>query len=262
MNYTFQNCGDAKFRTTSSLGKGHFVDPLLKLHHGMPLMMLSNDDVPNGHANGTRVLLEGARLKENAVIETVRVDGKMCPIVGASEVENLLCVAEGKKKKEFVMSPKKMTCSVKVPLPQELGGNGKHIQFTLSLNQVPLINNIATTGHKLQGQTKSSLVMSVWSKRKNWNYVALSRVTTRDGLFLVKKLPCDCDFSFSAELREMMKLMRKRCVVDVEFECKDSSRRPLSTLGIFPVIATSPFAAQSLKVASWLNFRMLDGASQ
>ena len=29
--------------------------PLLKLSEGMPLMLVSNDDAANGHANGTRV---------------------------------------------------------------------------------------------------------------------------------------------------------------------------------------------------------------
>ena len=72
------------------------------------------------------------------------------------------------------------------------------------MTQLPLIPNNATTGHKLQGQTKENLVISVWSRRRNWNCVALSRVTTIDGLFLVSPLPYDTDFSIPDDLRVML----------------------------------------------------------
>ncbi len=38
--------------------------------------------------------------------------------------------------------------------------------------------------------------------------MALSRVQTRTGLFLVQKLPYDTDFSISPELRQMMQTLR------------------------------------------------------
>ena len=52
-----------------------------------------------------------------------------------------------------------------------------------------LVNaNIATTCHKLlQGMTKKIIVITEREKHKNWVYVVLSRVTTRLGLFLLKK---------------------------------------------------------------------------
>ena len=74
----------------------------------------------------------------------------------------------------------------------------------MKLLQVALLSNDATTGHKLQGQTKENLVISVWSRRRNWNYVALSRVKTRFGLYLVSPLPYTVDFSIHQDLKTML----------------------------------------------------------
>jgi hypothetical protein len=40
------------------------------------------------------------------------------------------------------------------------------------------------TGHKLQGQTKETIVVSDYHYRNNWMYVILSRVKTRNELFV------------------------------------------------------------------------------
>jgi hypothetical protein len=53
-----------------------------------------------------------------------------------------------------------------------------------TVNRFPLLINHATTGHKLQGQTKPSLYISEWHYGANWPYVVLSRVKTLKGLFL------------------------------------------------------------------------------
>jgi hypothetical protein len=45
--------------------------------------------------------------------------------------------------------------------------------------------NDATTGHKLQGMTKKQLIILSWSYAFGWVYTCLSRVRTRDGLFLM-----------------------------------------------------------------------------
>ena len=103
------------------------------------------------------------------------------------------------------------TCHVKAPLPDHFGAaSDGTINFRITMTQLPVLVNNATTGHKLQGQTKESLVISVWSKKKNWNYVALSRVTTRQGLFLLSPLPHDVDFSMSPDLLQMLQTLRMR----------------------------------------------------
>ena len=53
-----------------------------------------------------------------------------------------------------------------------------------------------------------SLVIAEWSKVKNWAYVVLSRVRTLDGLFLMKPIPDDIDFSPANDYLEMMEYLR------------------------------------------------------
>ena len=49
--------------------------------------------------------------------------------------------------------------------------------------------NIATTGHKLQGMSKDTLIINSWGYGfEKWVYVVLSRVRTRAGLILNAKL--------------------------------------------------------------------------
>jgi hypothetical protein len=50
--------------------------------------------------------------------------------------------------------------------------------------QFPIINNNATTGHKLQGIGVNKLFVHSWCYQKNWPYVVLSRVKTLTGLYL------------------------------------------------------------------------------
>ena len=55
--------------------------------------------------------------------------------------------------------------------------------------QFPINNDLATTGHKLQGMTKQYLIVSQLNySTPNWIYVVLSRVTSLDGLFLLQPI--------------------------------------------------------------------------
>lgn len=54
-------------------------------------------------------------------------------------------------------------------------------------NQIPIIVNNATTGHKLQGTGVDKLFVHGWNYRRNWPYVILSRVRQRNGLFLRRR---------------------------------------------------------------------------
>ena len=127
-----------------------------------------------------------------------------------------------------------MTCTVKAPVPASIAGNTKAtINFKIELFQIAILSNNATTGHKLQGQTKENLVISVWSKRRNWNYVALSRVKTRYGLHLVSPLPYTVDFSIHNDLRTMLEELAHKSPVEIEWDIQqlrdeqEQSRRHL-----------------------------------
>jgi hypothetical protein len=208
--HVYENCGDHKLRAKVFGRNAHFVDPMLKLHCRIPLMLVTNDDVPNGHANGTRVLLEGVVLKDGITTEIMLVDGIRCPSVDASNVNHFVCSSQANSDKLFLIQPKAMACAAKAPIPSHIGGTVQAtINFNVTLTQLPVLVNNATTGHKLQGQTKKDLVVAVWSKRRNWNYVALSRVATRDGLYLVKPLPYDTDFSIPHDLRQMLNTLQR-----------------------------------------------------
>jgi hypothetical protein len=55
--------------------------------------------------------------------------------------------------------------------------------------QFPINNDLATTGHKLQGMTKKFLIVSsITYNTINWIYVVLSIGTSLDGLFLMQPL--------------------------------------------------------------------------
>ena len=231
--FIYEHCGDNRVTTKRRGGKGHFVAPLLKLHKHQPLMLVSNTDVANGHANGTRVILDSVVFSPSATIETATVNGRSCKITTASSIDHLLCHSADDDNKIHKIKPQTMTCTVKAPLPPSFQApSSATVRFTVRMNQFPAITNYATTGHKLQGQTKKNLVISVWSKRRNWNYVALSRVKTRGGLYLVNPLPRDVDFSIPQDLRHMMSTLRTKtpmhdCGFDIEEERARVQRRRL-----------------------------------
>ena len=79
-----------------------------------------------------------------------------------------------------------------------------------------MVVNHATTGHKLQGKTVESLVIVEWSRVKNWANVVISRVKTLNGLFLLKPIPDDIDFSPANDYLEMMKYLRKMVLATPE----------------------------------------------
>ena len=58
----------------------------------------------------------------------------------------------------------------------------------LVMMQIPVNLNDATKAHKLQGVTKKYLIVHNWTYTHGWVYTVLSRVRTRDGLFLNKPL--------------------------------------------------------------------------
>ena len=59
----------------------------------------------------------------------------------------------------------------------------------LKMTKFQVNSNIATTGHKLKGQTKQCMIIGKWNYRcQNWVYVVLSRVKTLNGLLLTNKL--------------------------------------------------------------------------
>ena len=90
----------------------------------------------------------------------------------------------------------------------------------VAITQIPVSSNIATTGHKLQGMSKNknTLIVNNWDYRcANWVYVVLSRVRTRKGLFLMKALDMNRDFSVPQKLLDFearMKRFKEQPILD------------------------------------------------
>jgi hypothetical protein len=88
------------------------------------------------------------------------------------------------------------TFKVKIQIPHEsndrTGAQDTKMVRGLHITQFPINCSIATTGHKLQGMTKDILIVAETTKNvANWLYVVLSRVTSRQGLFLLQPLTMD-----------------------------------------------------------------------
>ena len=75
-----------------------------------------------------------------------------------------------------------------LPDSQQTGGVKKNYKIYMTGVQLPIISNNATTGHKLQGATVTSLLISTATNVRNWTYVVLSRVREMKGLFLRRSL--------------------------------------------------------------------------
>ena len=76
---------------------------------------------------------------------------------------------------------------------------------------MPVNCNIATTGHELQEMSNDALIVNSWGYGfENWVYVVLSRVRTRSGLFLNKKLNLKKKFKVPENLLNFEVRMKER----------------------------------------------------
>ena len=95
------------------------------------------------------------------------------------------------KKRRFKLTPTVSYCSFHLRSINKSGDmpthNNAHIKVTV--RQLPIILNDATTGHKLQGMSKNQIVVQAWDYRNyGWLYTVLSRVRTLSGLYLCERL--------------------------------------------------------------------------
>ena len=208
----YAECGSHNMQSTSKFCNRH-VDPFLKLHIGIPLMMTVNADVLNGIANGTLCYLKAVILKSHMAsipLPTCCVDGYYVNVVLATDVDHLVCQHANSSDTFIVRMEQDTKVRTKISFNDMLG---LHLPFmpkpsfvSMSVSQFPVLVNHACTGHKLQGQTKHHLFISSWSYTKNWPYVMLSRVTSLLGLFLRKPLELDPEkYGMSKLLQKMLR---------------------------------------------------------
>jgi hypothetical protein len=179
-------------------------------------MVTKNLEVILGIANGTTCKLRKVILKSHAELNQIKmydcwVNSISIEDVEHIEVEWLDC---DKFVGTFRLTSQNGTFRVKYPIC-EFGIN-QRVNTNIELRYIPIISNHATTGHKLQGKTVTSIVIAEWSKLKNWAYVVLSRVKTLDGLFMTHPIPEDIDFSPPTNYLDMMQHLRQTILATTE----------------------------------------------
>lgn len=177
---------------------------MLKLYPDCPMMLTENTDVPNGQANGTRVLVKSITSKVGETPITVFLEcGTAIPALFAHQVESILVQHENPKihPSSFLIAPKSWTFKANLTIDDH------SIVTDMKGSQFPIISNTATTGHKLQGCSLDSLFVNEWHYHSNWAYVVLSRVRTMKGLYIQSPLTENLDEYLMPE--EMTRMIRR-----------------------------------------------------
>jgi hypothetical protein len=162
------------------------IDPMLKLCTGCPLMVTENTEARAGVANGTQATFEGVMLKFGKTSSKTAVDVVKIDSVFVSDISHVVLKHSSgtQKNNTFQMVPKRNAFVANCPKPEILRtSHDKTEKIKMSANQIP------ATGHKLQGSSKDNICIGHFKHGlKNWCYVVLSRVRTRQGLFLMNPL--------------------------------------------------------------------------
>jgi len=130
--------------------------PLLCLFFGCDLMVMKNEDVLNGIANGTVCKFCKVILKPGAKLEKIRMNEYWIHAVGMEDVECIEVKWQDCNQFEgnFWLKPEVGTFRVSYPISEF--GLKSRIKTDIELQYLPVIMNHATTGHKLQGKTVKS----------------------------------------------------------------------------------------------------------
>jgi PIF1-like helicase len=170
------------------------MDFVLKLYSGCNVMLPTNINVSMGQANGTQATVEQIVLKPNIQPRRTLING-VVPVaaVFASQVQYITLKHTNTKIQQpfFNIEPTKHSFKIKLPTALQVLNINSTFVADMRATQVPILQNTATTGHKLQGSGVETLFVHKWSNVTNWNYVMLSRVKEMKGLYAREKLPED-----------------------------------------------------------------------
>ena len=174
-------------------------------------MVNSNKHLKEGRGNGTLCRGVSVCFKINCGPVCKNWDGRKVHCASVDDIDHITCEHWRKDRlnepqKTFVVKVEECTVHPSIPayggVPMSFGA--------VKISQFGVNSNIATTGHKLQGMTKTNLaVSSWWYSCRNWVYVVLSRVTILNGLYLLKSLDRNQDYSVDKKLLEEEERLRK-----------------------------------------------------
>ena len=173
----WENCGedDIKFPREHN-GR---MDPLLKLYKGCQLMLVFNDYVRHGEANGTTVTLISVCLKPNIVPIRIIIGKLPVKAVYASQVISIVLKHNNPKiiPTTFQLEPIEFCITTRILKPKLLQmKEDDHKMVKIKATQLPVISNQATTGHKPQGASINQLFVNNSNYTTNWPYVVLSQL--------------------------------------------------------------------------------------
>ena len=214
----WEGCGEHNLKSPS--GFGGRVDPVLRVYRGCELMLTANVNVTGGMANGTRIIFERVILKpgEN-VAGKIKIFGNCDAYVNyifASQVKHVVAkhVSSRVQNPTLHLKPVKKTFLASFP-PSNIDKEAKNLKsryVKMKGLQMPFVVNNATTGHKLQGcGVKTLYVHKFYPKQDNWDYVVMSRVKERSGLFLGAPLNSKPEhFNMDTSLFNMLQKFRDK----------------------------------------------------
>jgi hypothetical protein len=138
-------------------------DPVLLMYYNRPMMVVINEDVDHGVANGSRCHITHLHLKPGETYRKIEYGLLEIPAVRANQIAWATMKHENESMvpRIFNIKPKQTTFHARVPYPDSMQpGTGKTkvtFKVTMRGTQLPIICNNATTGHKLQGSSIESL---------------------------------------------------------------------------------------------------------
>ena len=207
--------GDAGIKSTDFKCKGAKVAPVLRFYSGSQHMVNTNGELEEKHiGNGSLCICRRVKLKRTARRVWKNWDGHKVWTVSVRDVEYVEFEHFPKPPKGgdkiFRLQPAEVSSIVDLPLTNTAGGFSVKLG-NLKVLQMPVNCNIATTGHKLQGMSLDNLVVNSWGYQfENWVYVVLSRVRTRGGLILNRKLDMKRRFKVPDKLLSFERRMKRR----------------------------------------------------
>ena len=188
----WENCGEDNVKPPAGASR---MDPVLRLYHGCRVMLPTNENVQDGKANGSQAIFQKVVLKPEVVPRKVFIAPNVSVnSIFAREVAHVVLKHCNNRVQPsiFILESKRFSFKARILKPKVLRVKGSDREaITMRANQVPLLINNATTGHKLQGSGVDALFVHSWHYATNWVYVILSRVKTMKGLYLRMKLSGD-----------------------------------------------------------------------
>jgi hypothetical protein len=202
--------GDNDVRATGFQCKDAKIEPLLRIYPGSHHMCITNEDLDKGRGNGTLCKCVRVKLTNNHRRRWKNWDGRKVWTVSADDVKWVEFehwpAPPRNAARRFRLEPKTFSTTVNFPIAEGCTLRVGKVSFT----QIPVNSNIATTGHKLQGMSKDTLIVNSWNYRcANWIYVVLSRVRKRLGLHLTAPLSLEREFNVPESLIHFERRMRE-----------------------------------------------------